>query len=52
MVSESNATLPDSTTTIACTSAVATSATNDHFRAHIPRSEVATEGFTAPWVWS
>jgi hypothetical protein len=32
-------------------SAVTNSPTNDHLTAHIPRSEVAMEGSTAPWVW-
>jgi len=51
MVSDSSATLPESSTTKSCKRAVAISPTNDHFTAQMPRSEVATEGSTAPWVW-
>src|SRR5215208_7929352 len=50
MVSERRAIEPESTTTMICTRAVAKRATNDHLTAHIPRSEVAMEGSTAPWV--
>src|SRR5829696_4604972 len=41
MVSERRAIEPESTTTMICTRAVAKRATNDHFTAHMPRSEVA-----------
>jgi hypothetical protein len=51
MVSDSRATLPDSSTTTSCITAVAESTANDHLRAQIPRSEVAIVGSTAPWVW-
>src|SRR5215210_5356312 len=54
MVSESRATLPERRTTPSCKRAVTNRATNDHFTAQMPRSEVAMEGSTAPWVcpWS
>src|SRR5215211_5287189 len=51
MVSESRATLPESSTTTSCKRAVAISPTKDHLMAQIPRSEVAMVGSTAPWVW-
>src|SRR5215213_578892 len=50
MVSERRAIEPERTTTTICTRAVAKSPTNDHFTAQMPRSEVAMEGSTAPWV--
>jgi hypothetical protein len=31
---------------------VTNSPKNDHLTAHMPRSEVAIEGSTMPWVWS
>src|SRR5215212_4638245 len=52
MVSDSSATLPESSTTTSCKRAVARSPTNDHFTAQMPRSEVAMVGSTAPWVCS
>src|SRR5919107_5813604 len=51
MVSDSSATLPDSSTTASCRRAVAASIRKDHFTAQMPRSEVAMVGSTAPWVW-
>src|SRR5215207_2745567 len=51
MVSDSRATLPESSTTTSCKRAVAISPTKDHLMAQMPRSEVATVGSTASWVW-
>src|SRR5215216_5888429 len=50
MVSDSKATLPESSTTTICTRAVTRGPTKDHFTAQMPRSEVVMVGSTAPWA--